>query len=322
MRLHQKAYPGYSGNILPLAALVAVLALPLFERDPYILHVIILVFFYVMYSSSWNLLAYSGQVSFGHAAFLGIGGYITTLLAIRMVSPWLGLLAGASASALVGCLIGLTCVRLREWFLALVTFGFSLIMEAITIQLDWITAGTFGLAVPSLLNSLDQYYYGMLSLMVVTVLLTYLIIRSKIGLAFIAIRENEQEAKATGIDTVKYKLLAFVISTFLTGLAGAFYAHFIGFINPQIYSLEHSFWPVIMVVSGGLGTLEGPVIGTVVIMFVWEFLRIIDPVQRMLTIGLILILIIIFMPRGLSLFLRKYLQTLTPTKLPTRKTGR
>jgi branched-chain amino acid transport system permease protein len=293
------------------------------------MHVLILTFFFIGYSSSWNLLAYSGQVSFGHAAFLGIGAYVTTLFTIQTSLPFIGILMGAIVSAFVGFFIGLTCVRLREWFLALVTFGFSIIMIALTIELDWLTGGTLGLTVPKLFPSINQYqyyfyyYYVMLTLAVFLVLLFHFITRSKVGLAFAAIRENESEAKATGIDVVKYRLLAFTISAFFTGLMGAFYAHFIGYINHQIYSPENSFWPIIISVIGGLATLEGPVIGSLLRFLIYEFLRIIEPWVRtigpgMVTIypkmqvllfGAILVVVIILMPKGIAPWLRKFLMS-------------
>ncbi|MEM3708100.1 MAG: branched-chain amino acid ABC transporter permease, partial [Nitrososphaerales archaeon] len=307
--------------------IIIALVIPFFQISLYLMHVLILMFYYIGYSSSWNLLAYSGQVSFGHAAFLGIGAYITTLFTIRTSLPFIGVLIGAIVSAFIGLLIGLTCVRLREWFLALVTFGFSIIMIALTIELDEFTGGTLGLIVPKLFPSINQYqyyfyyYYIMLTLAVFLVLISQFIIRSKVGLAFAAIRENELEAKATGINVMKYKLLAFTISAFFTGLTGAFYAHFIGFINHQIYSPENSFWPIIINVIGGLATIEGPVIGSILRFFIIEFLRIMEPWVRtispgMITIypkmqilifGAILVVVIILMPKGIAPQLRKFL---------------
>ncbi|MGQ9718826.1 MAG: branched-chain amino acid ABC transporter permease [Nitrososphaerales archaeon] len=306
---------------LPILLLLVCLLIPLFEIPPYFIHVLAVTFFYISYSSSWNLLAYSGQVSFGHAAFLGIGGYVTTIFTIQTSIPWLGLLLGALVSAFAGILVGLTCVRLREWFLALVTLGFSIIMVALTIELNWLTGGVHGLAVPRLLPSVNHYYYGMLALTIFLVFIIYLITKSKIGLAFAAIRENESEAKATGIDVTKYKLLAFTMSAFFAGLIGAFYAHFISFINYQIFLLDYSFWPIIICVIGGIATIEGPIIGSALRFFILEFLRVIQPLVetidpviklnypkiQVLLMGIILVVVVIKMPKGISTWLRKYL---------------
>jgi branched-chain amino acid transport system permease protein len=306
---------------LPVLLSVLCLLIPLFGISSYFIFVFTVTLFHISYSSSWNLLAYSGQASFGHAAFLGIGGYATAIFTIRTSIPWLGLLLGALVSAFAGFLVGLTCVRLREWFLALVTLGFSIIMVALTRELAWLTGGVHGLAVPSLLPSVNHYYYAMLALTVFSVLVIYLIFRSKIGLAFAAIRENESEAKATGVDVAKYKLLAFTLSTSFAGLIGAFYAHFIAYINDQIYSLNLSFLPIIISIIGGIATIEGPVIGSALMLFISELLRIIEPWAlkispvviliypkvELLVIGIILVLVVIKMPRGISPWLRKYL---------------
>lgn len=325
LRLSLKNPKFYITFLLLLMALL----LPFFQFSLYLMHVLILMFFFMSYSSSWNLLAYSGQVSFGHAAFLGIGAYVTTLFTTQTSLPFIGVLIGAIVSALVGFLIGLTCVRLREWFLALVTFGFSIIMIALTIELDWLTGGTLGLVTPKLFPSINPYqyyfyyYYVMLFLAVFLVLISQFIIRSKLGLAFAAIRENESEAKATGINVVRYRLIAFTLSAFFTGLTGAFYAHFIGYINHQIYSPELSFWPIIISVIGGLATIEGPVIGSILRFLIIEFLRIIEPWVRtigpgMVTIypkmqilifGAILVMVVILMPKGIAPWLRKYLMS-------------
>lgn len=269
----------------------------------------VLLLFYIGYSSSWNILAYSGQVSFGHAAFLGIGGYVSTLISLRMGLLWAGIIFGGIVSGVVGLLVGLTCVRLREWFLALVTFGFTLILEAITIEFDWITAGTFGMAVPPLLPSVQTYYYLMLLLALCTIMIMYLLERSTIGLAFRSIRENEIEAKASGVNPTKFKIIAFTLSTSLTGILGASYAHYVGFINPQIFNLDFSFWPVIMTVVGGMATVEGPIVGAVLLTFIWEFLRIIDPRVRLLLIGGIMVLVMILMPQGIVPIARLRLKT-------------
>jgi branched-chain amino acid transport system permease protein len=270
--------------------------------------VLVLILFYVGYASSWNVLAYSGQVSFGHAAFLGLGGYFTTLIALKVGLLWIGILIGGVASALIGFFIGIVCVRLREWFLALVTFGFSIILEAITIELDWITAGTFGLAVPKLLPSIEAYYYLMFSLAIGCVVIMYVLQYSRVGMAFASIRENEEEAKVSGVNTTKYKLVAFTLSTFLTGILGAVYVHYIGFVNPQIFHLDFSFWPIIISVMGGLATLEGPIVGAILFQFIWEFLRIIDPLARLIVIGAIVVVIIITMPKGIVPTLKSILK--------------
>ncbi|MBS7629559.1 branched-chain amino acid ABC transporter permease [Candidatus Bathyarchaeota archaeon] len=296
-----------------IAILVLMLAsiIPILQPSQYILHLLILMGIYALYSSSWNLLAYTGQASLGHSAFLGLGGYTSSLLIIKFgVDPWLSLLTGGASAAAVGFLIGLTCVRLREWFLAMVTFGFAVIAETAVMALDWVTQGATGYATNALLDSRVQYYYTILVLASVTIAIIYLVVQSKIGLAFSAIRENQLEAEGMGINTVKYKLLAFVLSSFFTGVAGGFLVHYIGYISNEIFSFHHSFMPLIISVTGGLNTITGPIIGSIIILSIWEALKIINPIQRMIAIGVFLTLVVIFMPRGLHYVALKVLRSL------------
>jgi len=290
--------------------LIAVTAcIPIFIKDLYIIHVITLIGIYTIYSSSWNLLAYSGQASLGHAAFLGIGAFSATLLAVYFgFPPWLSLLVGGAFASGMGFLVGLTCVRLREWFLAMVTFGFAIIAQTVTHVLDEYTHGVIGYPPPPLVSSKVQYYYAILFLAVATVFLINLIVKTKIGLALSAIRENELEAKIMGVNTAKYKLIAFMISTFFAGLAGALLAYFTGHVSEYIYNAENSFMPLMMTLIGGLGTIEGPIIGSALITFVEEFLRFIDPTIRWISIGAFLIAVVIFLPKGISSLLRKALK--------------
>ena len=290
--------------------LIAVTAcIPIFIKDLYIIHVITLIGIYTIYSSSWNLLAYSGQASLGHAAFLGIGAFSATLLAVYFgFPPWLSLLVGGAFASGMGFLVGLTCVRLREWFLAMVTFGFAIIAQTVTHVLDEYTHGVIGYPPPPLVSSKVQYYYAILFLAVATVFLINLIVKTKIGLALSAIRENELEAKIMGVNTAKYKLIAFMISTFFAGLAGALLAYFTGHVSEYIYNAENSFMPLMMTLIGGLGTIEGPIIGSALITFVEEFLRFIDPTIRWISIGAFLIVVVIFLPKGISSLLRKALK--------------
>jgi branched-chain amino acid transport system permease protein len=209
-------------------------------------------------------------------------------------------------AAFIGLLIGLTCARLKEWFLAMVTFGFAVILQAIIASpLSATTGGWDGVASPRLLpggipNYLAYEYYAVLAITVVSIFCIHLILRSRTGLAFAAIRENEMEARASGINPVRYKLLAFTVSSFLAGIAGALEIHHISFISPEIFHAETSFWPVIYSIFGGLGTIVGPILGTVILTVVWEGLKGLGlTYERFVIIGVLLILVVIFLPRGL-----------------------
>jgi branched-chain amino acid transport system permease protein len=232
----------------------------------------------------------------------------------------LALLVGGLLSAGIGLLIGLACVRLKAWYLAMVTFGFSVIADSLSSQFDSVTHGINGFAPVLLVPKGFPFYLLVISFAAVSISVMFLIMRSRMGLAFRAIRENEAEAKMVGINTAKYKLLAFVISTFFAGVAGGLYIFFIRYVDNSIFSPANSFSPLIMSVIGGLGTIAGPIIGSVLLISVQTVLSlpsVIDPLQRSLgwlfpgvsnvgppltylAIGVFLVVIVIFAPKGVT----------------------
>jgi len=306
-------------------AVIAISAvIPLVVGDAFLIHVLTLMALFTIYASSWNLLASSGQGSLGHAAFLGIGGFVSSLLAINLgIPPIIGIFIGSVLSAGIGFLIGLTCVRLKAWFLAMVTFGFSVIAETLVSQFDDVTHGILGFRTPLLVPSGLYFYYFAVLLAALSVIAIYFIMKSKIGLTFRAIHQNESESRMIGINTAKYKLYAFVISTFFAGLAGGLYAHFLRYISVSVFAAGNSFKPLMMSVIGGLGTIEGPIIGAIIIVAIDSLLPNIDkflqpalsplfpavsfvgPPLRFLGLGVFLVIVVIFLPKGVSSLLHK-----------------
>lgn len=290
-----------------VAALVLAAALPFLSDSMFLLNLAVLMLISIIFASAWNLLAYSGQGSLGHAAFFGIGAYASTMIALQSgFSPFITIFIGAAVAAVIGILIGLTCVRLKEWFLAMVTFGFAIIVQTLTVSVFApFTGGWDGIASPRLVSpSIPGYqlieYYAILFITIATLAAIWYIMKSRIGLAFLAIRENELEARAAGVDPVRYRLIAFGISAYLAGVAGALQIHHIGYLTPELYGVDNSFWPITFVILGGLGTLAGPVVGTVVLTFIWEGLKMTGlTFGRYVIVGFILILTIIFLPKGL-----------------------
>jgi branched-chain amino acid transport system permease protein len=312
------------------ATLVIATALPFLTGSMYFLNLLVLMLVAIIFASAWNLLAYSGQGSLGHAAFFGIGAYASTIIAVRSgLSPFITIFLGAAVAAFIGILIGLTCVRLKEWFLAMVTFGFAIIIQTLTVSvLAPVTGGWNGIASPMLLSpSIPGYqfieYYVVLAITIASLIAIWYIMKSRIGLAFLAIRENELEARASGIDPVRYRLLAFAISAYLAGVAGALEIHYIGYLTPDLYGVDNSFWPITYVILGGLGTIVGPVIGTVVLTVIWEGLKSTGlTFGRYVIVGLILVLTIIFLPKGLvdlPAAIRKWRTRKKPTESALKK---
>lgn len=314
-----------------LVAFAVCLAIPLVIRDAFMIHVLTLIAIFTIYASSWNLLASSGQGSLGHAAFLGIGGFVSSLLAINLgVPPIIGIFLGGAFSAGIGFLIGITCVRLEAWFLAMVTFGFSIIAETLVSQFDDVTHGILGFRTPLLVPSGLPFYYFAVLIGGLSVVVIYFIMKSKIGLAFRAIHQNVSEASMIGINTAKYKLYAFILSTFFAGISGALYAHFLRYISVSVFAAGNSFKPLMMSVIGGLGTIEGPIIGAVIMVAIDSLLPNIDtflqpalsslfpavsnvgPPIRLLGLGIFLVIVVVFLPKGVTSLLHKiyhYLRT-------------
>jgi branched-chain amino acid transport system permease protein len=305
-------------RILIIALIVSAI-LPFVIGNSFLTHVLTLIVISSIYASSWNLLATSGQGSLGHAAFLGIGGFVSALLAIEPlgIPPIIGIFVGGFLSAGIGFLIGLTCVRLKAWFLAMVTFGFSVIAETLVSYFDDITHGILGFAPPILVPAGLPFYYLALIFAAVSIFAIFFIMKSKIGLALRAIHQNQAESEMIGINTAKYKLYAFVISTFFAGLAGGLNVYYLRYIRVSIFAAGNSFEPLMMSVIGGLGTIEGPILGAIILVTIDSFLPDIDrflPIingirvgsyLRFLGLGIFLVIVVIFLPKGISSLLRK-----------------
>jgi branched-chain amino acid transport system permease protein len=321
--------------------------LPLLVSNSFFLYILTLIFVFVIYAASWNFLSNSGQGSLGHAVFLGIGGFSSAIIGGRISIAMIGLLGltrmpigvlsvliqvvvlliGGLISAGIGLLIGLACVRLKAWYLAMVTFGFSVIASTLSSQFDSFTNGINGFAPTTLVPGGFPFYILVIAFAVSSVTTMYLIMKSRMGLAFRAIHGNEAEAKMIGINTAKYKLIAFVISTFFAGIAGGLYVYFIRYVDNSIFAPANSFSPLIMTVIGGLGTVAGPIIGSIFLISVQQILALpsvadflraslgayfpgvgdVGPPLSLLVIGVILLVIVIFAPKGLiSLFRKLY----------------
>ena len=331
--------------LLMVAILIVLTLLPILISDNFFLTILTLITIFSIYAASWNFLAKSGQGSLGHALFLGIGGFASAIIgssistatanflgstqmpvgALSVTIQILALLAGGLLSAGIGLLIGLACVRLKAWYLAMVTFGFSVIAATISSQFDSVTHGINGFATTTLVPKGFPFYILVLSFAVASIAVMYLITNSKVGLAFKAIHGNEAEAKMIGVNTAKYKLIAFIISTFFAGISGGLYAYFIRLIDNSVFSPANSFAPLIMTVIGGLGTVVGPIIGAIFLVAIQQILSLPNVVEFLRTslggffpevsnvgaplgfliIGVILVIIVIFAPKGLEPQIRK-----------------
>ena len=288
------------------------LILPSIIGSDYQKHILIMGGIYVILVASLNLLiGYVGEISLGHTAFFGIGAYTSALLFLRLGVPfWLGLPAAGMVAGIFGFLIGYPTLRTRGPYFVIVTLAFSEILRLIFSNWISLTNGPMGLKniQPPTLNlgnwihyefsSKNSYYYLILGLVSITVYLCYRYINSRFGRACMAIRENEPLAQSVGISAAKWGITTFVLSTFLAGLAGSFYAHYVLFISPDLFGFSFTVNILLMLIIGGKGTMGGPVLGAVLFTIIPEYLRVAD-IYRLPIFGIILMLAVLFMPRGL-----------------------
>jgi branched-chain amino acid transport system permease protein len=270
--------PTGRGKALPwLIALAAFMTFPLFLGE-YWLGSAIVGLFYVMMASSWNLLAgYTGQVSFAHAAFAGIGAYTSGILAAKLgLHPLLGLPIGVALAALVGLGLGALCIRMGGIYLSLTTLGFSEIVRLVITNEYEITRGTMGLKVPFLLGDYSKpvAFYVMLAAVVGVLLLVRWLLKSDLGLMFRAVQNDEVAAASLGVPVMRIRVTAFVISGAIAGLAGSLYGHYLMLITPHIPSLDLMFLVLAMTVIGGMGTFVGPIVGALFLELLAEYIRV------------------------------------------------
>ena len=285
-----------------LAGVFAIVILVPFLLNQYWLHVAIISLFYVMMASSWNLIAgYTGQVSFAHAAFAGVGAYTSGMLALYGgVHPALGMMAGTLLAGILGLGLGGLCIRMGGIYLSLTTLGFSEILRIIITNEEQWTRGTMGLQIPGVFSVYSKTYYYFLFLAVTLALLVLMrrLLNSDTGLAFRAVLNDELAASTSGIDTVRVRLVAFTWSSAMAGLAGGLYGHYLMLITPDIPSLGQMFLVLAMAVIGGMGSFGGPIIGAITLEFLSEYIRIYGE-YHLLLFGLVALVIARFAPSGM-----------------------
>ncbi len=289
--------------------LAALATAPAWLPSPYHLHILIMAGIFAILALSLNLLlGYTGQLSLGHAAFFGIGAYTSALLTLSLEwSFWAALPAATAAAAAAGWAIGRLALKLRGAYFVLVTISFAGVISLVSVNWMELTNGPLGLPgvpAPTLgpwsLRTKSAYYYLVLAGVALAWLVCRRLVHSRIGRAFLALRENEALAESVGIDVTRYLVLAAVFSAALAGMAGSLYAHYTRFVSPEVFLFTYTVTMVIMVVAGGKGTLAGPLIGALLFTVLPEALREATSWQwQMLAYGVILVLLIFFLPRGI-----------------------
>jgi len=299
--------------LLLLAAAGLLVCIPSLVTSPYVLHLIILSGIYIVLALSYDIVVgHLGMLSLAHPAFYGMGAYTSALLVMRLEAPFLlaFALAGVLAAA-VALGVGYPALRLSYHSFAIVTLAFTLITRVVWVNWVSLTRGPMGipgvprprLAVPVLgeiaIDRASRYYYAVLVLVLLTCGFIALMLRSRVGRAMLAVRENEVLAETLGVNAFKYRMLAFATGAFFAGLAGSFTAHYITFVGPEFTDFYYITMLLIMVILGGSGTIHGVIVGAVLFTFIPEYLRF-TPEFRDVLYGVILLLTIIFMPEGIG----------------------
>lgn len=315
-------------RIVVVVFFLALLLLPLLTDDPYLLRILILTSIFAILAASWDLLSgFTGQMNFGHALFFGVGAYGAALLNQNLhLPPWGSIPLGAMGAVVAGLIIGIPCLRLRGTYLALTTLAFPIILMGIVFAVPSITGGELGISgIDRLVRSRVTTYYITTVTMIVLVTVMWKITDSNIGIIFHSIREDEVAVRAAGINTTRYKLLAFCLSGFFAGISGGLYAHFMRIAGPSTLEVSMSFQVVIWAIFGGIVTIWGPV-GAVFILYpLMEFFRM-WPEFRTLLFALVILLILLYMPQGLLPWMRDKIENVCPRckirNAATRKTCR
>jgi len=299
--------------IVALVALALLACLPLLLSG-HKMHVAIQILLFAYLSLCWNVLGgFAGQLSFGHALFMAVGGYTSTILLLRTgLSPWLGMIAGGFLAALLGLFIGYLSFRYRikGTYFALVTLAFTEIGRIVALNTEAV-GGAMGLYIPIQANDLwqlkfvdkSQYYYVMFAFVLLAMAVTAWLERSAIGHRLIAIRENEDAAQALGINLLRYKLFATALSAFLVALGGTLYAHYVTFIDPNtLLNMNMALEITIYAIVGGIGTLFGTLLGAAFLVPVAELVRATLGQSyagvHLVVYGAVLIAVILYAPDG------------------------
>ena len=265
------------------AVLAFFIVLPLVS-SPFGQHVMILTFLFAMCGVAWNVMGgYAGMFSFGQASFFGIGAYTSSFLLLTFhVSPWIGLAAGGIISSLLAAAIGYPCSKLRGHYFAIASIAFAEIVRIVFTNWQLVGAAE-GLTIPMLKESFAHfmfhssklpYYYIILAFLLLAVAVCHWVSTSKMGYYFRAIKESHEIAQVLGVDVVRYRLYAIMISAFLTSMAGTFYAQYILYIDPDsVMILPISVQIVLVAMLGGASTVLGPVVGAAVLVPLSEYSR-------------------------------------------------
>ena len=301
-------------DYLICAATVLLLLLGLFSDNKYTLDILITTVYFCTIACAWNIMCgFTGQLSLGHGAFLGLGQYTSTLLFTRLdISPWIGMIAGGLMAMLLALLVGVLALRLKGPFFALATIALTTILEIFAVKFDNITGGSVGITIPfkpalgnMIFKDYHSTYFLFVCLLAVAIIATIIISKSRLGSNLIAIRENDLTAASLGINVFTNQLYALMISAFFTGVVGTLYAQHVLFIDPAgSFSVVVSEKAALISIIGGAGTIFGPLIGGILLapteIFLRTWLGSTYQGAYLIVYGILLILVILIIPNGIA----------------------
>lgn len=295
-------------NRITFLILLIFALIPIFTQSPFILTVLISFMIFTLFASSLNIVVgYLGELSFGHAVFFGVGAYAAVLWQTHMPGGmWVGAIVAMIVCGLVALFISsITFRTLSGIYFAIVTFGIAEIFRIITLQWIDFTRGPMGIssiprpAIGGFTFSSDiNYYYLVLVVLALVTIFLYLTMHSAFGRTLVSIREGKDVSLAVGVNVVKYKTIALILSGIIAGLSGVLYAFYYSVITPDLLGLHYTTIALIIVIVGGKGNLLGPFLGALLYIILPEFLNF-DPVINLLIFGIILLIFVIYMPFGL-----------------------
>ena len=287
--------------------------MPVVFPSPFFVHLMIMVLMWTVLGAAWNILGgYGGQVSFGHATFLGAGAYTTMILFLKLgIAPWYGIVLGGFVAVAISLPIGFICFRLRGPYFSLSTLAVAEIIRLVALNWESLTAGPVGLLITNLppvtlmghavnWESKTIFYYIVAVIAVAAIVSTYVMSKSRLGAYLLALREDIDSAEAVGINTIQARVLALALSAFFAGAAGGFYAMYLRYVDPDaVFSIGLSVEMVFIAVVGGLTTVAGPLIGAIFLVTLGESFRQHFLTGHLIFYGLFMMLAIRYMPDGI-----------------------
>ena len=307
------------GRAIAFFGLIALFLLMLIPTHPYLPRILTLSAIMAIYAASWDLLLFTGQLNLGHCAFLGVAGYTSAIFNVQLKLPAAAtILIGALVGVLTGLIVCLPALRLRGPYLKIVTLVFPIILAGLVFAFPDLTGGEngiFGLA--KITNSPQITSLICFFIMLVSVLIMWKLTDTKssiirTGIIFSAIREDEIGARIAGINTVKYKLLAFGISGFFAGISGGLYVHFLGVSGPSTLDFMLAIWPVVWCIFGSARTIWGAIVGVYTLYPISEVLLLTIPQFRMIIFTGLIVVMLLFMPEGIGSWIRDKLEVRCP----------